>query len=98
MEGLSRELPDNQQGEQEKKQWPYIMLLAGREGKDLRDSWQLDNTTKEDPEAQFAKYQTHFRGAENKWVRRLELSAITQQENESTQDFYSADSEARSTS
>ena len=65
-----------------KNQWHYTMLSAGSEGKDLWDSWQLDDTTKEDPEALFKKYQTHLRGTESKWVRRLELSAITQLESE----------------
>ena len=70
-----------------KSQWHYIMLSAGSQGKDLWDSWQLDNTIKEDPEAVFKKYQTHLIGTQNKWVMRLELSAITQQESEKVENF-----------
>ena len=70
-----------------KSQWHYIMLSAGSQGKDLWDSWQLNDTIKEDPEAVFEKYQTHLIGTQNKWVMRLELSAITQQESEKVEDF-----------
>ena len=31
-----------------KDQWHYIMLSAGREGKDLWDLWQLNDTTKKE--------------------------------------------------
>ena len=40
----------------------------------------LEDTIKEDSEALLEKYQDHLIGTENKWVKRLELSAITQQE------------------
>ena len=62
-------------------------MSAGSEGKDLWDSWQLDDTTKEDPEALFKKYQARLKGTENKLERRLELSAITQQQSEKVEDF-----------
>ena len=55
------------------------MLSVGREGKDFWDSWQLADSTMEDQDVPFAKYQTNLIGTQNKWFMGLELSIITQQ-------------------
>ena len=59
---------------EKKDQWQYIRLSAGSQGKSIRDSWEMSNDEKEDPEKVFDKFSSHLVGTQNKWVMRLELT------------------------
>ncbi len=72
---------------EKKHQWHYIKLSAGTQVKDLWDSWQLTEEQKENPDDVFQKFSDHLVGTQNKWVMRLELSALAQSESESVEDF-----------
>lgn len=75
------------QGVEEKKKWHYILLSAGPKGRELWDAWKLSNTDKEDSSKVFKKFGDHLVGTPNKWVARLEMTALNQRDNESIEDF-----------
>ena len=70
---------------EKKDQWHYIKLSAGSQGKDLWDSWQLTEDEKKDPDGVFRKFADHLVGTQNKWVMRLELAEMSQDESESVE-------------
>lgn len=51
------------------------------------DAWKLSNTDKEDSSKVFKKFRYHLVGTPNKWVARLEMTALNQRDNESIEDF-----------
>ena len=67
--------------------WHYILLSSGRKGHELWQSWALVDADKKDPEKVFKKFKDHLVGTPNKWVMRLELAALAQQDGENVDDF-----------
>ena len=71
----------------EEKKWHYILLSAGQRGHELWKTWSLSDDDKKKPDTVFQKFEEHLVGTVNKWVMRLELSNMQQNEGESVDDF-----------
>ena len=69
------------------KQYHYIILSAGHKGHELWKTWMLSEADRKKPDVVFNKFKDHMIGTVNKWVKRLELSNVSQKEGESVDDF-----------
>ena len=65
----------------------YILLSVGHKGHELWKTWMMTDAEKKNPTVVFNKFKEHMIGTVNKWVMRLELSKMAQQEDELAEDF-----------
>ena len=72
---------------QDKDKWHYLLLSSDEKGHELWRVWGLNDAQKEDPAVVFKKFEDHMVGTLNKWVMRLELSALEQKQGESIDNF-----------
>lgn len=75
------------QGVEEKKKWHYLLLSAGSKGRELWETWKISLSDREDSTKVFKKFKDHLIGTPNKWVSRLDLASLHQNEHESIDDF-----------
>lgn len=69
------------------EKWHYILMSSGSDGHKLWGPWQLTDGEKANPAVVWKKFEDHLVGVQNKWVSRLELSALMQKNDENIDNF-----------
>ena len=65
----------------------YLMLWVGEEGRDIRESWQLSNTKKNDLAEHWKRFEQYVKPKSNFRVARFQLRALKQEPSETVDAF-----------
>ena len=68
-------------------QWHYILISSGTKGRDLIESKEISDEEKKDPSKVWTIFENHLVEKPNKWVQRIELQGMIQNDSESVEEF-----------